>query len=143
MNPFQNALRRSLLPIVVGLALCGCGPKDEMAPKKVDVTAQLAGLKGDENAKTSALTELAAGGPNSVAAVNDIIPLLKDGDPIVRRLAAYALGQIGAGAKAALPALNGTMQDSDPTVVTASLNAVRSISPASVEGLKVDNVMTK
>jgi hypothetical protein len=67
----------------------------EDAAKAVDVTAQVAQLKGGTDAQANALSELAAGGPKSASAVKDIIPLLKSDDTVIRRLAAYALCQIG------------------------------------------------
>jgi HEAT repeat protein len=56
-----------------------------------------------------------------------LIPLLKDADPLVRRLAAYALGQIGPKAKAAIPALKELLNDTERDVVTATINAIRAI----------------
>ncbi len=127
-------MRLALLCLVLGAGTLGCSQSSEPL-QKVDVAAQVAGLKGNDDAKTAALTELAAGGKNSAAAVDEIIPLLKSEDPVIRRLAAYALGQIGPSAKAALPALTALMQDSDRNAVTAALNAIRAIdtSKASVE----------
>ncbi len=118
----------------------GCGSKDETAAKKVDVAAQVSQLKGNSDAKAGALTELAAGGPNSAGAVNDIIPLLKDDDHVVRRLAAYALCQIGPAAKAALPALKELMNDPDTSTGTTALNAINAIDPANAGAVKVLNV---
>ena len=132
---FQGAL----LSTIVVVILCGCGPKDENAPKKIDVSAQVAHLKGDADAKNTALTELAAGGPNAASAVQDIIPLLKDEDHVVRRLAAYALGQIGPAAKAAVPALKELINDPDQSTMTTVINALNAIAPGSVEGTKVIN----
>lgn len=129
-----------LLSALVGGFVVGCGSKDETAPKKVDVTAQVAQLKGNGDAKAAALTELAAGGPNSAAAVNDVIPLLKDEDHVVRRLAAYALCQIGPAAKAALPALKELLNDPDTSTGTTALNAINAIDPSAAGGVKVLNV---
>src|SRR2546422_4025896 len=42
---------------------------------------------------------------SAASAVSALIPLLKDTDPEIRRLSAYALGEIGPQAKAATPAL--------------------------------------
>lgn len=125
------------------LLLAGCGGEGGPAPKKVDVTAQVAALKGNGDAKASALSELAAGGPNSSAAVNDILPLLKDEDPVVRRLAAYALGQIGPSAKAAIPGLTAMLQDNDSNAVTAALNAIRAIDPSKAPGEAMPNTMSR
>jgi len=46
-----------------------------------------------------------------------LIGVLKDNDPVVRRLAAYALGEIGPASKPALPALKEMMNDPDREVV--------------------------
>ena len=139
MNSPRGLLRCALLSILAGGFPLGCSPKEDSGPKKVDVSAQTAQLKGNSDAKANALTELAAGGPNSKAAVNDILPLLKDEDHVVRRLAAYALGQIGPAAKVAIPALKELMNDPDTSTGTTALNALHAIEPAAVEGVKVIN----
>lgn len=141
MNPNLRSLLRLVLPLALGAWLVGCGSEDAVEAKKIDVAAQVAGLKGDLDAKTAALAELAAGGPNSAPAVPEITALLKDPDPVVRRLAAYALNQIGPAAKSAKEALKELMQDNDSTVVMAAVNALRVIDPASVKDTKVENVM--
>ena len=142
MNPNFRSVLRLVLPLALGVWLVGCGSEDAVEAKKIDVAAQVAGLKGDLDAKTAALAELAAGGPNAAPAVPEITALLKDPDPVVRRLAAYALNQVGPGAKSAKEALKELMQDNDSTVVMAAVNALRVIDPASVKDTKVDNVMT-
>jgi len=125
--------------LLVGLAAGGCG-EGEPAPKKVDVSAQVAALKGDNEAKAAALSELAAGGPNAAGAVKEIIPLLKSDDPVVRRLAAYALGQIGVPAKEAVPGLTAMLQDPDGNAVTAAINALRAIDPSKAPAENIPNV---
>jgi HEAT repeat protein len=73
---------------------------------RVDVQTQITALKSpDTNAVEDACIELAKAGAKGAPAVSDLIPLLKHKDEEVRRLAAYALQEIGPGAKAALPAL--------------------------------------
>ena len=141
MFPLLVAVRRVLLPFALGVWLAGCDSEGKVEAKKIDVAAQVAGLKGDADARTAALTELAAGGPNAISAVPQITALLKDPDPSIRRLAAYALSQVGPGAKSAKDALKESMQDSDPSVVMAAVNALRTIDPASVSDVKVENVM--
>ena len=125
--------------LLVGLGAAGCGDS-EPAPKKVDVSAQVAALKGDNDAKAAALSELAAGGPNAAGAVKEIIPLLKSDDPVVRRLAAYALGQIGAPAKEAVPGLTAMLQDPDGNAITAAINALRAIDPSKAPAENIPNV---
>ncbi len=140
MHSPRGLLKGTLLPLLVGAFLMGCGSKDESAAKKVDVAAQVAQLKGNSDAKANALTELASGGPNSAAAVNDILPLLKDEDHVVRRLAALALGQIGPAAKAALPGLNELINDPDTSTGTTALNAINNIDPSASGGKRVLNI---
>lgn len=121
------------------LLAAGCG-KSEDAAKTVDVNAQVAQLKGSNEAQANALSELASGGPKSASAVKDIIPLLKSDDTVIRRLAAYALYQIGPAAKAAVPDLKALMQDADPSTATTAINALNAIDPSATEGIKVLNV---
>lgn len=135
---------RMIHPIALILTLClalmpGCG-KSEDGPKAVDVAAQVAQLKGNTDAQATALSELAAGGPKSAPAVNDILPLLKSEDTVIRRLAAYALCQIGPAAKAAVPELKNLMNDADPSTATTAINALNAIDPAAAGGIKVLNV---
>ncbi len=129
-----------LLTATVLILSIGCGGDSRDAAKKVDVAAQVAALKGNADAKEAALTELASGGKNSAAAVNDILPLLKDEDAVVRRLAAYALGQIGPAAKAAIPGLKAMLTETDINSVTAAVNAINSIDPTANDGIKIQNV---
>src|SRR6476646_9992793 len=90
------------LSLATAALLFGCKAKEQ----KVDVAALVQNLKSaDTDIRVNALTELAKGGPASAPAVSELIPLIKDKDPLVRRLAVYALGQIGPRAAAALPAI--------------------------------------
>lgn len=132
---YQGAIAAVSLLLFTG----GCG-KSEDAAKVVDVSAQVAQLKGGTDAQANALSELAAGGPKSASAVKDIIPLLKSDDTVIRRLAAYTLCQIGPAAKAALPDLKALMQDADISTATTAINAMNAIDPSSTEGVKVLNV---
>ena len=133
------ACQGAIAAVSLLLLTAGCG-KSEDAAKAVDVPAQVAQLKGGTDAQANALSELAAGGPNSASAVKDIIPLLKSDDTVIRRLAAYALCQIGPAAKAALPDLKALMQDADISTATTAINAMNAIDPSSTEGVKVLNV---
>ena len=138
-NAARRIVRTTLAGLVLGMVVVGCGD-GEPAPKKVDVSAQVAALKGDNDAKAAALAELAAGGPNSAGAVKEIIPLLKSEDPVLRRLAAYALGEIGAPAKDAVPGLTAMLQDPDGNAVTAAINALRAIDPSKAPAENIPNV---
>lgn len=129
----------SKLALLFTVLVTGCG-NSETSPKAVDIAAQVAQLKGNADAQSNALSELASAGPKSAAAVNDIIPLLKSDDTVIRRLAAYALCQIGPAAKAALPELKLLMNDADPSTATTAINALNAIDPSSTGGIKVLNV---
>ena len=134
MNPL-HMLRLFTMVFAITLAV-GCSKSD-----KVDVKANMAALKSAEGeAKVNALVELSKAGPEAAPAVPDLITLLKDTDPMVRRLAAYTLGQIGEKAKPASAELKRLMTDSDRDVVMNAVNALRAIDAASVQGVKVDNV---
>jgi HEAT repeat protein len=101
-------------------------------------------LKSSEpDAKVNALAELAKAGPDAAPAVPELIPLLKDPDPLTRRLSAYALGQVGPKASAALPALRELLNDPDVSVVQNAINAMRFIDPNTPQDLQMPNVMTK
>lgn len=135
----MKALSRSLRALVSAafiLVLAGCG---EGKPN-VNLQEQLAALGGDADAKVAALAEIAKLGADAASAVNQIIPLLKDADPVVRRTAAYTLGNIGPAAKAAVPELKAMMQTGDRDQLTAVVNALRAIEPAVAPGGRIDNV---
>lgn len=135
--PFPMRFAFSMGCLIIGL-LAGCEAK---APK-VNVSANTQDLKSpDTDKRVNACTELAKAGPAAASAVPDLIPLLKDKDPLVRSLAAYALGQIGPQASAAMPALKEAMNDSDPQVPRSVLNALRSIGDTNAN-VAVPNVMS-
>src|ERR1041385_3692461 len=116
----------------------GCGAKGP----RVNVATNTHDLKStDTDKKVNACTELAKAGPQAAGAVPDLIPLLKDKDPLVRSLSAYALGQIGPAAKSALPALREAMSDPDPQVPRSVLNALRSIGDTNAN-VAMPNVVT-
>jgi HEAT repeat protein len=130
-----------LLSLMMLGVFTGCGG----SKAKVDLTAQLNALKGtDANAKEDALSAIATMGKDAAPAVPQLIPLLSDSDPVVRRLAAYALGEIGApAATPALPELRKLINDTERSVVTSALNACRAIDPNGPEAKMVmPNVMT-
>jgi HEAT repeat protein len=122
---------------VLGL-LTACKEKEP----QVNVAANVQDLKStDTDKKVAACTALATAGPNAASAVPDLIPLLKDKDPLVRSLSGYALGQIGPKASAAVPALREAMNDSDRQVVMSALNALRFIGDTNAN-VAVPNVMS-
>jgi HEAT repeat protein len=132
--------RFSMLILTLAALLSGCSGAAD-AHKKVDVSAQIAALKGGTDEKVNALAELGQGGPNSAAAVDSIVLLLKDPEPAIRRLAAYALGEIGPAAKKTVPALKELMGDSDMGVARQAINSLRALEPTEVKDVKVPNVM--
>ncbi len=121
----------AVLGFTVAGLVAGCGP----SKPKVDVAAQLQALKStDVNAKCDALTAIASVGPAAAAAVPQVMEELKNSDALVRRLAALALGQIGApAATPALPELRKLMDDGDRDVARNALNAVKAIDPKGPE----------
>ena len=110
--------------------ITGCESKP-----KVDVSAQIKALEGATDAKQEALTQLATAGPAAAPAVNKLIEVLKDPDTVTRRLSAYALGEIGPAAKAAVPALKAALDNADREFSTAIVNAIRNIDPATAKSM--------
>jgi HEAT repeat protein len=122
----------AILTLACGLLLAGlaagCGGGEPKA--NVNVQAQIENLKSTEmDKRVDACVELAKAGPDAAPAVQPLIAALKDSDGLVRRLAAYALGQIGEKAKEAIPALKPLLGDNDREVITATINAIRAIDP--------------
>jgi HEAT repeat protein len=133
---------RLVSALLIGLTLLttGCGGEKV---EKVDLSAQLAVLSadGDADNKIAALAEIAKLGNGASSAVDTILPLLKDPDPVMRRTAAFALGSIGPASKAAVPELKAMLQTDDRNQLSAAVNALRAIDPSAVEGVKIKNVM--
>src|SRR6186997_1310140 len=110
----------SLLLVVVGFGLAGCGGENK---EKVDLQAQISALSGDADAKVAALAEISKLGPDGASAVPKITACLKDEDATVRRTAAFVLGTIGPAAKSAVPELKAMLQTTDRDQLTAVANA--------------------
>ena len=122
-----------------GLTLvAGCGSKTSTADWEEE--KKRLSPSGDSETKIMALSEIATRGSEGAKAVNDMIQLLRDEDPVVRRTAAYALGTIGPAAKAAVPTLKEMLQTTDKDQLTAAGNALQAIDPAAIPGLKIENV---
>ncbi|MEW6160705.1 MAG: HEAT repeat domain-containing protein, partial [Verrucomicrobiota bacterium] len=86
---------------------------------------------------------LAGAGENAAPAVSALTEALKDNAPDVRRLAAYALGEIGPKAAPAIPALKELMADRDGTVVQQVVNSLRNIDPKAAGDIQFKNVTTQ
>jgi len=142
----MKALTKLFLSVIfgclVGFGLSGCS-KEDAAAKKINVAGLTEALKsGDAEARINACVELAKAGPRAASAVQALIPVLKDNDPILRRLAAYALGEIGAASAPALPTLKEMLGDPDRQVVMQVVNSLRSIDPKNASGLQNVNIST-
>ncbi len=87
-------------------------------------------LQMGRGANDYALHKLAQLGPEAAGAVPVVIPILKDGRPLHRYLAAEVLGAIGPGAKDAVPALTAALQDEDAVVRESVAEALRAITTA-------------
>jgi len=112
--------------------------------KTVDVSAMITALKSpDKDTRDNACVELAKAKENAAPAVSALIELLKHSDPETRRLAAYALQEIGPKASAAVPALKELLNDPERTVITQTINSLRTIDPTSVPAENVPNVESK
>lgn len=127
--------RGSALLLGVLLLGVGCGPK----VANVDLKKQMDALSGNSDAKVAALAEISTLGAEARPALDKIIALLKDEDPVVRRTAAFALGAMGPAAKAAVADLKALLQTTDRDQMTAAANALNSIDPSSMKGVKVEN----
>lgn len=127
----QNRFCWSLLILLASFAMAGCG---ESKPK-VDVNAQIQALSGTTEAKQDALTALATVGPAALPGLDKFVPLLKDEDHVVRRLAAYAIGSIGPAAKSAVPALKEALASADRDFATSLINAIRDVDPVAGKSL--------
>lgn len=106
-----------------------------------DLQAQLDTLKStDRDARINALVEIAIHKEAAASAVPTLIEQLKDPDPEIRRMTAYALMEIGPAAKEALPHLEQLMQDPDRNVVLQVINTVRAIQPGAMSDLDLQKV---
>lgn len=80
--------------------------------------------QGDETGAWRAIEKLAALAPASASAVPLIARVLSDPEPRLRGKAAIALGQLGAAAKSARPALTEALQDEHKNVRDAAKEAL-------------------
>jgi hypothetical protein len=126
----------ALLALIVCGVLAGCG---RGAKQSVNVQVQIDALKGTQkDPKIDACIELAKLKEGAVAAVPALIECLKDSDFEIRRMSAYALGEIGPPAIKALPALKDMIQDQNRDVVFQVVASMRAIDPKSVpKGLQL------
>lgn len=129
MSRILHAFLVSTLMLSLSLT-SGCENKP-----KVNVTAQIAALDGNSEAKQEALSQLAAAGPAATPAIAKLIELLKDSDPVVRRLSAYALGEIGPAAKSAVPAMKAALDNADREFATGLVNAIRAVDPVTAKSM--------
>src|SRR5947207_15281491 len=101
MRTFAHYVWTLALAMSILGSFSGCSKEDPEA-KKVNVSAMTEALKSpDKDTRVNGCIELAKTGPRAAPAVPALIPLLKDSDGLVRRLAAYALAQVGPQASAA------------------------------------------
>jgi HEAT repeat protein len=87
-----------------------------------------------------AANALASAGAKAAPAIPALIEALQDSDPLVRRLSAYALGQIGPAAKEAVQPLTTAMQQGDREMITTSMNAIRAIDPTALPEGNISNI---
>jgi HEAT repeat protein len=73
--------------------------------------------------------------------VQPLIAALKDSNRDVRRLAAYALGEIGPAAKPAVPTLKAMMDGSDRAIDNQAANSINSIEAGPAQE-RIPNVQT-
>ncbi len=142
MKTFSLSFAIVCVAIAAASLLVACS-KPNTNTKKVDVAAKIEQLKSpDVNMRVQAVTDLAAAGPKAAPAVQALIGTLKDSDPLVQRLSAYALGEIGPAAKEAIPALKEGLQSQDRDMITSSINAIRAIDPNAMPEGNISNVQT-
>lgn len=123
-------LTLSMLLAVLTLPGTGCTNKKEAA---VDIKAQVQALTGDQDAKLNALVELSKAGPGALPALDKIVALLAEDDPLIRRTAAYTLEQMGPAAKSAIPALEKAMEGATIDVTMAATRAISALKGSSAK----------
>ena len=124
MVPVYENSPRTLAMLLVGMTaltlLPGCS-KSSTPSTNVDVSAQTEQLKSpDANAPDGRRQRPRSRGAQSGTGDPALIEALKDSDPLVRRLSAYALGQIGPAAKEAVQPLTTAMQQGDREMITTA-----------------------
>lgn len=123
----KHLLHLTALSACLASLLVACSAKKS----QVDVQAQIQALKSaDATARQNAAVELASAGPAAAPAVPALTEALKDPDPLVRRLACYALYEIGREhAASAIPEVTKLLQDPDPTVAEQAVNTLQVLDP--------------
>jgi HEAT repeat protein len=123
----KQLLRSTALGACLAGLLLACSAKKS----HVDVQAQIQALKSsDATARQNAAVELASAGPAAAPAVPALTEALKDPDPLVRRLACYALYEIGREhAASAIPEVTKLLQDPDRSVAEQAINTLQVLDP--------------
>jgi HEAT repeat protein len=98
------------------------------------LTQWIADLKAQApQTRNAAAYEIAGMGPEAVSAVPALIEALDDPSPVVRFPVTVALGEIGPGAKAAVPRLQQMLaEEINDEIAASARRALRHIDPAAV-----------
>jgi HEAT repeat protein len=135
-------LNRIWAPLVVATLALTSGAIAQATPVKAKepvshgqtLSQWIADLKGlAPQTRNAAAYEIAGMGPEAVMAVPALIQALDDPSPVVRFPVTVALGEIGPGAKAAVPRLQQMVEEEINDEIAASARrAIGHIEPAAV-----------
>jgi HEAT repeat protein len=134
-------LKRILGAVVVAGAILTAGASAQTPTKVKEPVSSgrplshwIADLKAQSpQTRNAAAYEIAGLGPAAVRAVPALIEALDDPEPVVRFPVTVALGEIGPGAKAAVPRLQQMMaEEINDEIAASARRALRHIEPAAV-----------
>lgn len=138
--PLTQPVRTALTPLLNdpdrSIATLARSALDKAKSDDVAQIESLGMMVQHSAARDYALHQLAQLGPAAGDALLPVLPLLQDDRPLVRYLAAEAIGAMGPAAKQALQSLQQGREDSDPVVREAVADAIAGIEGATASSEK-------
>jgi HEAT repeat protein len=138
-------LKRYIVPLILATLVLASAAGAQTKPVQVKeptshgqtLTEWIKDLKAlAPQSRNAAAYEIASMGPEAVRAVPALIEALDDPSPVVRFPVTVALGEIGPGAKAAVPRLRQMVEEEINDEIAASARrAIRRIDPSAVPPL--------
>lgn len=131
---------RFIVFTLVSTSLVGC-VQDSPPPSVEHTEALLIRLQHDESFEIRRTAAESLGKIGNEAAVDSVLPLVKDGNPIVRASAAWALGQLASSSREVVDVLGLALTDPEKSVRRAAALAIVDIEPGAGDLEPIGNLI--